>query len=112
MKESEKLELKKSLAQLKEGIISCSAMLNKNHSGTVIFGINDDGRVTQRENPLDREILNAVKENKYITIPELAKLTGKSDATIYRHLESLSKAGKIQRVGSRKTGYWDLLDHR
>ena len=37
MKETEKLELKKSLTQLKEGIISCSAMLNKNHSGTVIF---------------------------------------------------------------------------
>ena len=45
MKETEKIELKKSMTQLKEGIISCAAMLNKNHSGTVIFGINDDGRV-------------------------------------------------------------------
>ena len=45
MKETEKIELKKSMTQLKEEIISCAAMLNKNHSGTVIFGINDDGRV-------------------------------------------------------------------
>ena len=41
VKETEKLELKKSLTQLKEGVISLSAMLNKNHSGTAIFGIND-----------------------------------------------------------------------
>ena len=69
-------------------------------------------KITQRENSLDQEILNAVKENKYITIPALAKLTGKSGATIHRHLDSLSKADKIKRVGSRKTGYWDLPDHR
>ena len=44
-KESEEIELKKSLSQLKEGIISLSAMLNKNNHGDVYFGINDDGRV-------------------------------------------------------------------
>ena len=43
-KESEEIELKKSLSQLKEGIISLSAMLNKNNHGDVYFGINDDGR--------------------------------------------------------------------
>lgn len=41
-KESEEIELKKSLSQLKEGIISLSAMLNKNNHGDVYFGINDD----------------------------------------------------------------------
>lgn len=44
-KESEEIELKKSLSQLKEGIISLSATLNKNNHGDVYFGINDDGRV-------------------------------------------------------------------
>ena len=45
MFETEELELKKSLAQLREGIISLSAMLNKGHKGTVIFGINDAGKI-------------------------------------------------------------------
>ena len=45
MKETDVLELKKSLTQLKEGIISLSAMLNKHNKGQVIFGINDDGKV-------------------------------------------------------------------
>ena len=43
IKESETIELKKSLSQLREGIISLGAMLNKSNYGEVYFGINDDG---------------------------------------------------------------------
>ena len=43
-----------------------------------------------------------------ITIPELALLIGRSEATIHRHLDAMSKLGEILRVGSRKSGYWDL----
>jgi len=66
-------------------------------------------KLNAKESGLDIKIVEAIKENKYITIPELAKITGKSTATIYRHLEELSKFGKVKRVGSRKTGYWDLI---
>ena len=44
MKENEKTELKASLTQLKEGIISISAILNKHRKGKIIFGIKDDGK--------------------------------------------------------------------
>lgn len=44
-KETEVLELKKSLSQLKEGVISMSAMLNKSGKRKVLFGINDDGKL-------------------------------------------------------------------
>ncbi|HBD06472.1 MAG TPA: ATPase, partial [Firmicutes bacterium] len=66
-KESETLELKKSLAQLKEGIISLSSMLNKHHKGCVIFGINDDGKVCGIDigkktiNDITHEIQNSLK---------------------------------------------------
>lgn len=43
--ETEVVELKKSLSQLKEGIISLSAMLNKSNKGLIYFGIRDDGKV-------------------------------------------------------------------
>ena len=43
--ENETIELKKSLAQLKEGVISLSAMLNKHNKGVLYFGINDDGKI-------------------------------------------------------------------
>ena len=40
--ENEQLEYKKSLSQLKEGVISLSAMLNKHNAGVLYFGIKDD----------------------------------------------------------------------
>jgi len=75
--------------------------------------INDkkDDRISIKENPLDNEIIEAVRDNKFITIPQLSKLAGKSEATIHRHLDALTKAGKIRRIGARKTGYWDLLEY-
>ena len=43
-KESQTIELKKSLKQLKEGIISLASMLNKENKGSVIFGVSDEGK--------------------------------------------------------------------
>ncbi len=45
MKETEYLEFKESISQLKEAIISMVAILNKHHKGKVIFGIKDNAEV-------------------------------------------------------------------
>ena len=73
--------------------------------------INDrnNDKITNQGNSLEMQIKKAVKENKYITIPEISKAVGKSEATIHRHLNSMSERGEIKRVGSRKKGYWELL---
>ena len=63
---------------------------------------------SKKQSALDQKIKISIKENKYITIPELALLIGRSEATIHRHLDAMSKLGEILRVGSRKSGYWDL----
>ena len=44
-KENEKLEFKKTTAELKEGIISMVAILNKHGGGEIYFGIRNDGTV-------------------------------------------------------------------
>lgn len=43
MKETETVELKKSLAELKEGIVSVTAILNKHGKGELWFGVKNDG---------------------------------------------------------------------
>jgi ATP-dependent DNA helicase RecG len=45
MKESEIVELKKSLAELHAGLVSISAILNKHGRGELWFGIKDNGQV-------------------------------------------------------------------
>lgn len=43
LRESETLELKRSTSELKEAVVSISAMLNKHGRGEVYFGVKDDG---------------------------------------------------------------------
>jgi len=44
MKEDETIEFKKSLAELKAGLISIVAMLNKHGTGELWFGVRNDGK--------------------------------------------------------------------
>ncbi len=37
-------------------------------------------------------------------------MLNKADGTIKEHLSNLKKEGKLQRVGSTKSGYWKVLD--
>lgn len=68
----------------------------------------NDNRPEYRINNLDDMIINSIKNNKYITIPELANIVNKSEITVHRHLNDLSKNGMVSRIGSRKTGYWKI----
>ena len=43
--EDETKEFKKDLGELENGLVSLTAMLNKNCHGTVYFGVNDSGEI-------------------------------------------------------------------
>ena len=45
LKESETVELKKSLAELKQGLVSMTAILNKHQVGTLWFGVRNNGAI-------------------------------------------------------------------
>ncbi|MBU4347938.1 putative DNA binding domain-containing protein, partial [Patescibacteria group bacterium] len=65
IKESETLELKKSTSELKEAIISISAILNKHQKGRIIFGVKDNGQVIGQEIGKDtlRRISKSISDN-------------------------------------------------
>jgi ATP-dependent DNA helicase RecG len=46
LKESETVELKKSLSEFKQGLVSMAAILNKHRAGTLWFGVRNDGTAT------------------------------------------------------------------
>ena len=54
-------------------------------------------------------IISLLKENPSYTKEELAKKIGKSRATVTRILSKLVDEGKIKRVGSNKTGHWEVF---
>ena len=53
-------------------------------------------------------VLEALQKNPHLTKEELETATNLSRATITRALTDLRSQNKIQRVGSNKTGYWQL----
>ena len=59
-------------------------------------------------NDLINDLLKAVADEPAATYDELAEKLGVSPATIKRRLSDLKKAGKIERVGSKKAGTWRM----
>lgn len=51
-------------------------------------------------------VLNLIKENEKITMAELAEKSGRSRATIQRYVSNMIENGMIERVGTRKSGYF------
>ena len=66
-------------------------------------------KISQKRTDTDKLVLNLLKENPTQTREELAKAIGKNIRTIQRALVKLSKGGKIKRIGSTRTGYWEIL---
>ncbi len=62
--------------------------------------------------PLKRldQIIRFIKENKDVTIEQLAPMCGVSAKTIKRDIAKLKEMNKIQRMGSLKSGYWEIID--
>ena len=58
--------------------------------------------VTDRE----KKIIELVKENPQITLAEISKKIGKSLRTVNSSMKLLQEKGVIERVGSKKNGYW------
>ncbi|WP_321777925.1 Fic family protein [Sulfurimonas sp.] len=61
--------------------------------------------------PKDREvsILNLIVGNSKITVKELALKFEVNEKTIKRDLEKLKEENKIKRVGSARSGYWEVI---
>jgi predicted HTH transcriptional regulator len=70
--------------------------------------INANNGVNNVKNGVNNVILSAFRDNPSITIKGLAKLTGISARTIDREIESLKAKGKLKRVGSTRSGYWEI----
>ena len=58
----------------------------------------------------DYRILNLLKEKPDYTREILANKVGKTVRTVQRSLDKLTQAGKITRIGSDKTGYWEVIE--
>ena len=57
-----------------------------------------------------RRIIEIIRNNPEITIPELAEKSGLTTRTIERKIAELKSFGILHRIGGRREGYWSLTD--
>jgi len=54
------------------------------------------------------KVLSEIRNNPNVTKPELEKLVGVGKTTIDTAISVLKKMNIIERIGSNKTGYWQV----
>ena len=72
--------------------------------------VNDTIKISQLTER-QRKIYEAIKNvpvNVPVNIPNLASMLGVSEKTIKRDISAMQSAGLIKRVGSDKTGHWEV----
>lgn len=60
-------------------------------------------------NERQKKIINDIQKNKYKTQIEFSKKYNVNEKTIKRDLQLLQEKNIIKRIGSRKTGYWEII---
>ena len=78
--------------------------INSDTDGTMR---NDDWNDVER---LERSILERMKQDKRISLKQLSKLYGKSKTSMFRIVEKLKTDGKVRRIGSEKSGTWEVIN--
>ena len=62
--------------------------------------------------PIKNRLYQAVLQDGTLNYAEYAAIVGASEATVKRRLGELKKEGAIIRVGSNKTGHWEIKNNR
>ena len=55
-----------------------------------------------------QKILNAIKENPFVTQEELVQIVGIAKKNIVNNMNKLQENGIIKRIGADKNGRWEI----
>ncbi|MEO5344091.1 MAG: winged helix-turn-helix transcriptional regulator, partial [Gammaproteobacteria bacterium SHHR-1] len=56
------------------------------------------------------QLLDFIRSNPTISYDELAEMTQKDRTTVMRNIGKLKDVGILRRVGSKKTGHWEVVE--
>lgn len=67
-------------------------------------------KVTVKVTVNQQKIIDAIKDNPYVTQEELSKIIGITRKSIILNMKKLQEAGLIKRIGADKNGHWLVED--
>lgn len=72
-------------------------------------GIKRRGKVGEGLTANQQRILELLVQQPQMTAPELAEIIKISPRKIEQNIATLKEMGRLRRIGSRKTGYWEVV---
>ena len=67
-------------------------------------------KVSDKINKTQVKMIELIGDNPNITISQFSTKLGLSEPAIKKNLKQLKKSKHIQRIGSNKTGYWEVIE--
>jgi len=55
------------------------------------------------------QLVARIEENPSISYDVLAEKLDKNRTTVMRNIQKLKNIGALKRIGSKKTGYWEVI---
>lgn len=80
-----------------------------NKIGVNSFKIVSNKVTNKVTNKTEDKIIELIRDNPNITIQQLMLKTGLSEPGVKKNLKQLKDKDIIARIGSNKTGYWEVL---
>jgi len=71
-----------------------------------------EAKITQKITVNQQKIIQAIKDNPYITQEELAAVVGIAQQNIIKNMKKLQERRIITRIGADKNGYWRVENNR
>ena len=71
-----------------------------------------EAKITQKITVNQQKIIQAIKDNPYITQEELAAVVGIARQNIIKNMKKLQERRIITRIGADKNGYWRVENNR
>lgn len=88
------------------GLNDKNAGLNDENAGLKILEKIKEKHLNLRKNDID--IICLIIENDNITQKQIAEKLGKTDNVIYKNIKKLKEQNILERIGSKKCGYWKI----
>ena len=69
----------------------------------------DDENKNKLNKDVDSIIMDEMNKNPFITIVDLIEITNLKRTSIQKYLKKLKEEKKVERMGSKKNGYWKII---
>lgn len=83
---------------------------NQNEKEIPIMKENQISNVKTTITEIEDLILNEIRKNNNIDRKSLSRITGRSERTVQRVIDSLKQKGSIKRIGTPRNGHWELIE--